>query len=176
MHTVLTLVAVLLLMALLAGAVWMWKAGMFEAAPSGGTPVVEVNKPNAPLLPEKPEDGVLAIAVNEPNPNVTVDGEKVAATWIEGGKKTTLRVRPGRRRRRGPQGELSPCQQRSTRHRRHTEVFTAELLPVEAGTAPHQKHCRSCCIPQSIRKRSLCSSCPSCPTRCQKEPRQPGIR
>ncbi len=127
------------MMALLAGAVWMWKAGMFEAAPSEGAPVVEVKTPNAPLLPEKPEDGFLAIAVNEPNPDVTVDGEKVAAAWSEGGKKTTLRVRPGRRRVEVRKASFRPDSKEVLVTRGATEVFTAELLPVEAGTAPAPK-------------------------------------
>jgi serine/threonine protein kinase/uncharacterized protein YkwD len=127
------------MMGLLAGAVWMWKAGLFEPAPSASAPVVEDNKPNVPSLPAKPEDGVLVIAVNEPNPDVTVDGEKMAATWSEDGKKTSLRVRPGRRRVEVRKASFRPVSKELLVTAGATEVFTAELLPDDAGMPPAPK-------------------------------------
>jgi serine/threonine protein kinase/formylglycine-generating enzyme required for sulfatase activity len=46
----------------------------------------------------KTADGsILEIEVNEPNPDVFVDGEKVTVTWDNGGKKAEIRVQPGRK-------------------------------------------------------------------------------
>jgi formylglycine-generating enzyme required for sulfatase activity len=41
------------------------------------------------------KDGILVIEVNEPNPTVSVDGDLVAVTWDNAGKKAEIRVRPG---------------------------------------------------------------------------------
>ncbi len=40
-------------------------------------------------------DGVLLVEVNEPNPDVFVDGSQVTVTWANGGKKAEIRVKPG---------------------------------------------------------------------------------
>jgi serine/threonine protein kinase len=46
----------------------------------------------------KTKDGVLIVEVNETNPDVYVDGDKVTVTWENGGKKAEVRVRPGTRK------------------------------------------------------------------------------
>jgi hypothetical protein len=47
----------------------------------------------------KTADGtILIVEVNEPNPDVFVDGEKVTVTWDAGGKKAEVRVKPGTRK------------------------------------------------------------------------------
>ncbi|HEY7326128.1 MAG TPA: family 16 glycoside hydrolase [Gemmataceae bacterium] len=56
----------------------MWAGGMFEGK-------VHV----------KTKDGILVIEVNEPNPEVLVDGEKVTVSWHNGGKKAEIHVNPG---------------------------------------------------------------------------------
>ena len=43
-------------------------------------------------------DGILVIKVNEPNPDLYVDGEKVTVTWQNGGMKAEVRVKPGTRK------------------------------------------------------------------------------
>jgi formylglycine-generating enzyme required for sulfatase activity len=43
-------------------------------------------------------DGILVIEVNEPNPDVFVDGEKVPVTWGGGGKRAEIGVKPGTRK------------------------------------------------------------------------------
>jgi hypothetical protein len=55
----------------------------------GDNPVLKVT-----LLPEPPT-GVLVVTVNEASPEVYVDGEKVAVTWADGGKRAEIRVKPG---------------------------------------------------------------------------------
>jgi WD40 repeat protein len=43
-------------------------------------------------------EGILVVEVNEANPDVYVDGDKVSGPWTEGGKTVVLRLRPGTRR------------------------------------------------------------------------------
>ncbi len=43
-------------------------------------------------------DGILVIEVNEPDPDLYVDGEKVTITWQNGGVKAEVRVKPGTRK------------------------------------------------------------------------------
>ncbi len=43
-------------------------------------------------------DGILVLEVNEPNPEVLVDGAKATLTWDHGGKKAEIRVKPGTHR------------------------------------------------------------------------------
>jgi WD40 repeat protein/tRNA A-37 threonylcarbamoyl transferase component Bud32 len=43
--------------------------------------------------------GTLTIEVNEPNPDLYVDGEKVTVTWADGGKKAEVRVAPDKKHR-----------------------------------------------------------------------------
>jgi formylglycine-generating enzyme required for sulfatase activity len=43
-------------------------------------------------------DGILVIEVNEPNPDVFVDGEHVTVTWGGGGKRAEIRAKPGTRK------------------------------------------------------------------------------
>jgi anti-sigma factor RsiW len=51
------------------------------------------------VLRVKTADGtVLVIEVNEPNPDLLVDGERVTVSWDAGGKKAEVRVQPGSRR------------------------------------------------------------------------------
>jgi formylglycine-generating enzyme required for sulfatase activity len=59
---------------LLAGAVGLWAGGVFRLR----TP-----------------EGILVVEVNEKNPDVYVDGERMAVTWGEGGRTAVIRLRPG---------------------------------------------------------------------------------
>jgi formylglycine-generating enzyme required for sulfatase activity len=59
---------------LLAGAVGLWAGGVFRLR----TP-----------------EGILVVEVNEPNPDLYLDGEKVTVTWGEGGRTAVVRVKPG---------------------------------------------------------------------------------
>ena len=43
-------------------------------------------------------DGTLVVEVNEPNPDVYVDGEKVTVAWQNGGVKAEVTVKPGTRK------------------------------------------------------------------------------
>ena len=43
-------------------------------------------------------DGMLRVEVNEPHPDVYVDGTKMTVTWDKGGKKAEIRVKPGTRK------------------------------------------------------------------------------
>ncbi len=52
----------------------------------------------ASVFKVKTADGVLVVQVNEPNPEVYVDGERVTVSWDDGGKKAEIRVRPGTRK------------------------------------------------------------------------------
>jgi predicted Ser/Thr protein kinase len=64
--------------ALLLVLVVLWAAGVFRVKTADGT--------------------ILIVEVNEPNPDVFVDGEKVTVTWDAGGKKAEVRVKPGTRK------------------------------------------------------------------------------
>jgi WD40 repeat protein len=43
-------------------------------------------------------DGILVVEVNEPNPDVFVDGDRMTVAWDKGGKKATIRIKPGTRK------------------------------------------------------------------------------
>src|SRR5207248_1855458 len=45
----------------------------------------------------KTPEGTLVVQVNVPNPDVSVDGERIAVSWDKGGKKAEIRVQPGTR-------------------------------------------------------------------------------
>ncbi len=62
---------------LLAGLVGLWAAGVFTV---------------------RTKAGVLVVKVNEPHPDVYVDGEAMSVTWDKGGKTAVIRVRPGTRK------------------------------------------------------------------------------
>jgi formylglycine-generating enzyme required for sulfatase activity/tRNA A-37 threonylcarbamoyl transferase component Bud32 len=61
---------------LLAGTIVLWAAGVFRG---------------------KTAEAILVIKVNEPNPDLYVDGDPRAVTWKKGGTTATLRLRPGTR-------------------------------------------------------------------------------
>jgi hypothetical protein len=65
----------LLVLATLAG---LWAAGVIRVKTADGS--------------------VLVVEVNEPNPDVYVDGERITVTWGDDGKKAEVRVQPGTRR------------------------------------------------------------------------------
>jgi hypothetical protein len=43
-------------------------------------------------------EGILVLDVNEPNPEVYVDGDQTTVTWAEGGKTAEIRLQPGTRK------------------------------------------------------------------------------
>jgi serine/threonine protein kinase/Leucine-rich repeat (LRR) protein len=45
----------------------------------------------------KTNDGILVVEVNEANPDLYVDGDKVTVSWGDGGKRAEIRVKPGTR-------------------------------------------------------------------------------
>jgi hypothetical protein len=45
----------------------------------------------------KTPEGTLVVQVNVPNPDLYVDGERIAVSWDKGGKKAEIRVQPGTR-------------------------------------------------------------------------------
>jgi serine/threonine protein kinase len=49
------------------------------------------------LIRVRTPNGILVIEVNEANPDVFVDGEKVTVTWANGGKQAEIQVKPGTR-------------------------------------------------------------------------------
>jgi formylglycine-generating enzyme required for sulfatase activity len=59
---------------LLAGVAGLWAGGVFRL---------------------RTAEGILVVEVNEKNPDVYVDGERMTVTWGEGGKSAIIRVRPG---------------------------------------------------------------------------------
>jgi serine/threonine protein kinase len=50
------------------------------------------------LLRVRTADGILVVQVNEPDPDLYVDGEKVTAVWQNGGMKAEVTVKPGTRK------------------------------------------------------------------------------
>jgi formylglycine-generating enzyme required for sulfatase activity/tRNA A-37 threonylcarbamoyl transferase component Bud32 len=61
---------------LLAGTIILWAAGVFRG---------------------KTAEAILVIKVNEPNPDLYVDGAPMTVTWRKGGKTATVRLPPGTR-------------------------------------------------------------------------------
>ena len=62
---------------LLAGVVGMWAGGVFRV---------------------KTPEGILVVNVNEPNPDVYLDGDKMTVAWGKDGKHAEIRVKPGTRK------------------------------------------------------------------------------
>jgi hypothetical protein len=59
---------------LLAGAVGLWAGGVFR---------------------QRVPEGILVVEVNEANPDVYVDGQRMTVTWGEGGKTAVIPLKPG---------------------------------------------------------------------------------
>jgi hypothetical protein len=95
-----------------------------------------------PVGPQaEPAVGTLTIEVNEPNPDLYVDGEKVTVTWADGGKRAEVRVRPGKHKvevkkdgfvARGGEVTLSDGSR---------EVFTARLDKLPSSRPASVVHC-----------------------------------
>jgi serine/threonine protein kinase len=90
----------------------MWAGGMFEGK-------VQV----------KTKDGILVIEVNEPNPEVLVDGETATVSWHNGGKKAEIRVQPGKHKVVVKKDGFTVVGHELTFKDGDREVFTARLLP-----------------------------------------------
>jgi formylglycine-generating enzyme required for sulfatase activity len=82
----------------------------------------------------KTKDGILVVEVNEPNPDVFVDGEKMTVSWDNGGKKAEIRVKPGTRKVEVRKDGFSVDGKELTFKDGDQEIFTARLLP-EKGVA-----------------------------------------
>jgi hypothetical protein len=50
------------------------------------------------LIRARAADGILVVQVNEPDPDLYVDGEKVIIAWQNGGVKAEVGVKPGTRK------------------------------------------------------------------------------
>jgi WD40 repeat protein len=75
---------------------WLWLAAVglgLAVIVAGSLGMVALR-----LFPLKAAGGILVVEVNEPNPDVFVDGEKVAVTWSDGGTWGEVRVKPGTRK------------------------------------------------------------------------------
>ncbi|HEY7329150.1 MAG TPA: family 16 glycoside hydrolase [Gemmataceae bacterium] len=92
----------------------MWASGMFQGK-------VKV----------KTEDGILVLEVNEPNPVVLVDGQTVTVSWLNGGRKAEIRVRPGSHKVEIQKDGFSVDGKELTFKDGDRVVFTARLLPQE---------------------------------------------
>ena len=77
----------------------------------------------------KTADGILVIEVNEPNPVVLVDGERVTVSWHNGGKKAEIRVKPGTHKVEIQKDGFSVDGRELTFNDGGKEIFTARLLP-----------------------------------------------
>ncbi|HEV3261719.1 MAG TPA: protein kinase [Gemmataceae bacterium] len=92
---------------LLLGLVGMWAGGVFKA---------------------KTPEGILVVEVNEPNPDVYVDGEKVTVSWDGGGTNTEIRVQPGSHKVEIRKDGFSVDRTELTFEEGGREYFTARLL------------------------------------------------
>jgi FKBP-type peptidyl-prolyl cis-trans isomerase len=87
-------------------------------------------------------EGILVVDVNEPNPDVFVDGEKVVVTWANGGKRAEIRVKPGTRKVDVKKDGFSVDGKDLAFKEGDRVVFTARLLPEQRGAnadAPRER-------------------------------------
>ncbi|HEV3261717.1 MAG TPA: serine/threonine-protein kinase [Gemmataceae bacterium] len=98
---------------LLVGIVGLWAGGVFKV---------------------KTKEGILVVQVNEPNPDVYVDGEKIRVSWDNGGKTAQIRVKPGTRKVEVKKDGFSVDGKELTFKDGDREIFTARLQP-EQGAA-----------------------------------------
>ena len=82
-------------------------------------------------------DGTLVVEVNEPNPDVYVDGERVAVTWQDGGMKAEIGVKPGTRKVELKKDGFSVYGDEVTLEDRGRKVLVARLEPNPPET-PHE--------------------------------------
>jgi hypothetical protein len=103
----------------LAGAVGLWAGGVFRLR----TP-----------------EGILVVEVNEPNPDVYVDGDKMTVTWGDGGKTALVRVRPGTHKVEVKKGGFTAfgdeVELRDGEHHVLTARLVSEAAPVPPGIRP----------------------------------------
>ena len=104
-------VAVLLLVL-----VSLWAGGVFRVKTADGTSLV--------------------IEVNEPNPEVFVNGEKVTVTWGEGGKKAEIRVKPGTLKVEVQKDGFTMTGEEVTVEEGRQKVFTANLTKAAVPPPP----------------------------------------
>lgn len=81
-------------------------------------------------------DGVLVVEVNEANPDVFVDGDKITVTWDKGGKKATIRVKPGTRKVEVKKEGFTAVGEDVEVEDGGRPVFTARLEPLAGAPVP----------------------------------------
>jgi serine/threonine protein kinase len=77
-------------------------------------------------------DGILVVEVNEPNPDVYVDGQQVTVTWDSGGHKAEIAVKPGTHQVEVKKGGFTAAGETVTLEDHGRTVLAARLEPLES--------------------------------------------
>jgi serine/threonine protein kinase/formylglycine-generating enzyme required for sulfatase activity len=103
----------------LIGVTFLWASGVFRV---------------------KTTEGTLVFNVNEANPDITIDGEKVTVAWDNGGKSAEIRVNPGTHKIEVKKDGFQAEAKELTLKEGVREVFTARLeatpLPINPAPPP----------------------------------------
>jgi serine/threonine protein kinase len=86
------------------------------------------------LIRVRTADGILVVQVNEPNPDLYVDGEKVTIAWQNGGVKAEVGVKPGTRKVELKKDGFSVFGQEVTLEDHGRTVLVARLEPSQPTT------------------------------------------
>ena len=86
------------------------------------------------LIRVRTADGILVVQVNEPNPDLYVDGEKVTVAWQNGGVKAEIGVKPGTRKVELKKDGFSVFGQEVTLEDHGRTVLVARLDPSQSTT------------------------------------------
>jgi formylglycine-generating enzyme required for sulfatase activity/serine/threonine protein kinase len=78
-------------------------------------------------------DGILVVEVNEPNPDVYVDGQQVTVTWDSGGHKAEIAVKPGTHQVEVKKGGFTAAGETVTLEDHGRKVLTASLRRLPPG-------------------------------------------
>ncbi len=88
-------------------------------------------------------DGILVVRVNEPSPDLYVDGEKVTVVWQDGGVKAEIGAKPGTRKVELKKGGFRAYGEEVTLEDHGRTVLVARLEPSESTTPTQDVHAPS---------------------------------
>jgi formylglycine-generating enzyme required for sulfatase activity/serine/threonine protein kinase len=77
---------------------WFWSNHPVGTAVAFALLIIAIGLWAGSVIRVRTADGILVVEVNEPNPDVYVDGEKVTVAWQNGGVKAEVGVKPGTRK------------------------------------------------------------------------------
>jgi formylglycine-generating enzyme required for sulfatase activity/serine/threonine protein kinase len=98
----------------------------------------------------KTTEGIVVIYVNEPNPDVYVDGEMITVTWDNGGRIAQVRIMPGTHQIEVKKDGFTVQGKELTLKDGAHEILTARLEPVALPPTPHDRVEWTTLIPQEV--------------------------